>query len=101
MSHQSAAPSSGSNFISLADRTIGCFTSGLPRKSRCLQLGTLYTLVHLYLSPPLVEPSEFHSVDPSTVPHVDAPVPIPTPVFQTSSPVANHNPVNNQLAEIF
>jgi len=45
-------------------------------------------------------------VDPSTVPHVnndldwvDAPVPVPTPVFQTSPPVADHNPINNQLAE--
>jgi len=43
-------------------------------------------------------------VDPSTVPHVDddpdwvnAPIP-PTPVFQTP-PVADHNPVNNRLAE--
>jgi len=51
-----------------------------------------------------VEPSEFHGVDPSTVPHVnddpdwvDAPIP-PTPVFQTP-PVADRNPVNNQLAE--
>jgi len=52
-----------------------------------------------------VEPSEFHGVDPSTVPHVDddpdwvdAPIPVPTPVFQTP-PVADHNPVNNHLAE--
>jgi len=45
-----------------------------------------------------VEPSEFHGVDPSTVPQVDAPIPVPTPVFQTP-PVADRNPVNNQLAE--
>jgi len=52
-----------------------------------------------------VEPSEFHGVDPSTVSHVDddpdwvdAPIPVPTPVFQTP-PVADRNPVNNQLAE--
>ena len=44
-------------------------------------------------------------MDPSTVPHVDddpdwvdAPIPVPTPVFQTL-PIADHNPVNNQLAE--
>jgi len=53
-----------------------------------------------------VEPSEFHGVDPSTVPYVDddpdwvdAPIPVPTPVFQTSPPVADRNPINNQLAE--
>jgi len=53
-----------------------------------------------------VEPSEFHGVDPSTVPHVDndpdwvdAPIPVPTPVFQTSLPVTDRSPVNNQLAE--
>jgi len=52
-----------------------------------------------------VKPSEFHGVDPSTVPHVDddpdwvdAPIPVPTPVFQTP-PVADRSPVNNQLAE--
>jgi len=52
-----------------------------------------------------VEPLEFHGVDSSTVPHVnddldwvDAPIPVPTPVFQTP-PVADHNPINNQLAE--
>jgi len=45
-------------------------------------------------------------VDPSTVPYVNndldwvnAPVSVPTPVFQTSPPVADCNPVNNQLAE--
>jgi len=44
-------------------------------------------------------------VEPSTVPHIDdnpdwvnAPIPVPTPVFQTP-PVADCNPVNNQLAE--
>ena len=44
-------------------------------------------------------------MDPFTVPHVnddpdwvDAPIPVPTPVFQTL-PVADRNPVNNQLAE--
>jgi len=30
---------------------------------------------------------------------VDALIPVPTPVFQTSPPVANRNPVNNQLAK--
>jgi len=52
-----------------------------------------------------VEPSEFHGVDPSTVPHVDdnpnwvdTPIPVLTPVFQTP-PIADRNPVNNQLAE--
>jgi len=52
-----------------------------------------------------VEPSEFHGVDPFTVPHVDnnpdwvnAPIPVSTPVFQTP-PVANCDPINNQLAE--
>jgi len=56
-------------------------------------------------SPLPVEPLEFHGVDPSTVPHVDddpdwvdAPIPVPTPVFQTP-PVADRSPVNNQLAE--
>ena len=54
----------------------------------------------------LVEPLEFHGVDPATIPHVnddpdwvDAPIPVPTSVFQTSSPVADYNSVNNQLAE--
>jgi len=44
-------------------------------------------------------------VEPSTVPHVDddpdwvdAPIPVPTPVFQTP-PVADRSPVNSQLAE--
>jgi len=52
-----------------------------------------------------VEPSEFHGVDPATIPYidddpdwVDAPIPVPTPAFQTP-PVADHNPINNQLAE--
>jgi len=52
-----------------------------------------------------VESSEFHSVDPTTISHinndldwVDAPIPVPTPVFQTL-PVADCNPINNQLAE--
>jgi len=47
-----------------------------------------------------------HGVDPSTVPHVDddpdwvdAPIPILTPAFWTSPPVADHNPINNQLAK--
>ena len=105
MSRQSAAPSSGSNSIPLADRTIGRFTSGLPRRSRCLQSGTPHTPVCPHSSPPLGEPSEFHGVDPATIPHinddpdwVDAPIPIPTPAFQTP-PVADRNPINNQLAE--
>jgi len=52
-----------------------------------------------------VEPSEFHGIDPATIPHidddldwVDAPIPVPTPAFQTP-PVADRNPINNQLAE--
>jgi len=106
MSRQSAAPSSGSNSIPLADQTISRFTSGLPRRFGHLQSGTPHTPVCLH-SPPLPgEPSEFYGVDPSTVPHVDdnpdwvnAPIPVSTPVFQTSPPVADHNPVNNQLAE--
>ena len=105
MSRQSAAPSSGSNSISLADRTIGHFTSGLPRRSRRLQSGTPHTLVHLRSSPPLMEPSEFHRVDSVTIPHindnpdwVDTPIPAPTPTFQTP-PAADRNPINNQLAE--
>ena len=105
MSRQSAAPSSGSNSIPLADRTIGRFTLGLPRRSRCLQSGTPHTLVCPCSSPPLVEPSEFHRVDPTTIPHIDndpdwidAPIPVLTPVFQTP-PVADRNPINNQLAE--
>jgi len=62
--------------------------------------------VHLLLSPPLVDLSEFHNVDPATVSHVnnnldwiDAPIPVPTPVFQTPPPVTDYNPINNQLAE--
>jgi len=98
MSRQSAAPSSGSNSISLADQTIGRFTSGLPRRSRRLQSGTPRTPVRPRSSPPLVEPSEFHGVDSATIPHIDAPIPVPTPAFQTP-PVADHNPINNQLAE--
>jgi len=105
MSRQSAAPSSGSNSIPLADRTISCFTSGLPRRSRRLQSGTPRTPVCPRSSPPLVEPLEFHGVDPATIPHidddpdwVDAPIPVPIPAFQTP-PVANRNPINNQLAE--
>ena len=56
-------------------------------------------------SPPLVEPSEFHRADSATIPHIDdnldwvnAPIPVPTPAFQTP-PVADRNPINNQLAE--
>jgi len=105
MSRQSAAPSSGSNSIPLADRTISHFTSGLPRRSRCLQSGTPRTPVQPHSSPLPVEPLEFHGVDPSTVSHVDddpdwvdAPIPVPTPVFQTP-PVADRSPVNNQLAK--
>jgi len=105
MSRQSVAPSSGSNSISLADQTIGRFTSGLPRRSRRLQSGTPYTLVRPCSSPPLVEPSEFHRVDPTTIPHinndldwVNAPIPVPTPMFQTLL-VADCNSINNQLAE--
>ena len=53
-----------------------------------------------------MEPSEFYDVDPVTVPHVNnnldwinTPIPVPTSVFQTPPPVANHNPVNNQLTK--
>jgi len=88
MSHQSAAPSSRSNSIPLADRTIGRFTSGLPRRSRRLQLGTPRTPVRPCSSPPPVEPSKFHGVNPATIPHinddpdwVNAPIPVPTPAF--------------------
>ena len=105
MSRQSAAPSSGSNSIPLADRTISRFTSGLPRRSRRLQSWTPCTPVRPRLSPLPVESLEFHGVDPSTVPHVDdnpgwvdAPNPVPTPVFRTPL-VADCNPVSNQLAE--
>jgi len=52
-----------------------------------------------------VEPLEFHRVDPATIPYidddldwVDAPIPVPTPVFQTP-PVADCNPINNQLVK--
>ena len=105
MSRQSVAPSSGSNSIPLADQTIGRFTSGLLRRSKCLQSGTPCTPVCPHSSPPLVEPLEFHGVDPATIPHIDddpdwvnAPIPVPTPAFQTP-PVADRNPINNQLAE--
>jgi len=105
MSRQSAAPSSGNNSISLTDQTISHFTSGLLRRSRCLQSGTPRTPVCPCLSPPPVEPLEFHGVDPATIPYidddpdwVDASIPVPTPAFQTP-PVADRNPINNQLAE--
>jgi len=69
-------------------------------------IGDICTPVSPHSSPSLVEPLEFHSVNPTTIPHidndldwVDTPIPIATPVFQTSPPIANHNPVNNQLAE--
>jgi len=105
MSCQSATLSSGSNSIPLANQTISRFTSGLPRRSRRFQSGTLHTPVCPYSSPPLVEPSKFYGVDLATIPHVDnnldwvdAPILVPTSVFQTPS-VADHNPINNQLAE--
>ena len=106
MSHQSTALSSRINSISLADQAIGCFTSGLLRRSRCLHSGTSRTLVCPLLSLLLVNSLEFHNVDPVTVSHVDndpdwvdAPIPASTSVFQTPSPIANHNPFNNHLAE--
>jgi len=99
MSCQSAAPSSGSNSIPLADQTISRFTSGLLRRSRHLQLGIPHTLVHSCSSPLLVKPLEFHRVDPTTISYVNAPISVPTPMFQTPSPVADYNSVNNQLAE--
>jgi len=105
MSRQSAALSSGSNSIPLADQTISRFTSGLPRRSRYLQSGTPRTPACPRSSPPLVEPLEFYDMDPATIPHVDddpdwvdTPISVLTPVFQTL-PVADHNPINNQLAE--
>ena len=105
MSCQSATLSSGSNSIPLANQTISRFTSGLPRRSKRFQSETLHTPVCPYSSPPLVEPLEFYGVDPATIPHVDnnldwvdAPILVPTSVFQTPS-VADHNPINNQLAE--
>ena len=91
--------------ILLANRTIGCFTLDLLRRSRHLQLGTPHTPVHPCSSLSPVEPLEFHRVDPTTIPHidddpewVDASIPVPTPAFQTP-PVADHNPINNQLAK--
>jgi len=68
MSCQSAAPSFRSNSIPLANQTISCFTSGLPRRSRYLQSGTSHTPVRSCSSPPPVEPLEFHSVNPITIP---------------------------------
>jgi len=106
MSCQSVALSSRSNSIPLADRTISQFTSGLPRRSRHLQSGTSCTPVCPHLFSSLVEPSEFHSVDPATISYVnDDPdwvntsIPVPTPVFQTSPPIADHNSIDNQLAK--
>ena len=110
MSYQSIAPSSGSNSISLADQTVGHFTSSFPRRSRCLQSEIPCTLVHSLLFLPLVDSLEFYDVDPIIVPHIDnnpdwvdtpipAPTPAPTPVFQTPPPIADYNPFNNQLAE--
>jgi len=62
--------------------------------------------VCFWLSLPLAELLEFHDVDSVTIPHVDdnpdwvdAPIPVSTPIFQTSSPVTDCNPINNQLAE--
>ena len=99
MSHHSVASSSGSNSIPLADQAISCFTSGL-------QSETPHTPVHSLLSPLLVEPLEFHDVDPATIPYVDndldwvdASIPAPTPTIQTPPLVAGCNPVDNQLAE--
>jgi len=52
-----------------------------------------------------VESLEFHRVDPAIISHIDndpdwvnAPIPVLTPAFHTP-PVADHNPINNQLAE--
>ena len=88
MSRHSAAPSSRSNSIPLADQTISCFTSDLPRRSRCLHLETPRTLVYPLLSSLPVDPLEFHDADPITVPHinndldwVNASIPTPTSVF--------------------
>jgi len=42
-----------------------------------------------------VDPSEFHDMDPITIPHIDnnldwvnAPIPAPISIFQTPSPIA-------------
>jgi len=106
MSCQSAAPSSRSNSIPLADQTISCFTSSLPRRLRHLQLGTSHTLVRPLLSSPPVELLEFHDMDSVTVLYIDddpdwinTPIPVPTSVFQTPPPVTNCNLFNNQLAK--
>ena len=62
--------------------------------------------MHPWLSPPPVESLEFYNVDSITIPYanddlnwVDAPILAPTPIFQTSPPVADQNPFNNKLAE--
>ena len=99
MSHHSVALSSGNNSVPLADWTIGYLMSGL-------HSGAPHTLVCPLLSLLLVDLLEFHSVDPMTIPHIDndpdwvnAPIPVPIPVFQTPSPVVDYNPINNQLAK--
>jgi len=53
-----------------------------------------------------MEPLELHRMNPTTIPYVDddldwvdTPISAPTPVFQTLPPVADYNPINNQLAE--
>jgi len=88
MSRYSAALSSRSNSIPLADQTISRFTSNLPRRSRCLHLGIPHTPVCLLLSSFPVDPLKFHDVDPITVPHinddpdwVNVSIPASTPVF--------------------
>ena len=58
-------------------------------------IGDICTPVSPHSSPSLVEPLEFHSVNPTTIPHIDNDLDwVDTPI-----PIANHNPVNNQLAE--
>jgi len=88
MSCQSAAFSSGSNSIPLANQTIGRSTSGLLRRLRHLYSRVPHTLVCPLLSPLLLDPLEYYDVDPVTTPHIDddpdwvnAPIPVSIPVF--------------------
>ena len=102
MSCHSAVPSFRSNSIPLANQTIVCPTSSLPRRLRCFHSGAPCTLVCPLLSPLSVDSLEFHNMDPVTIPHVnndpdwvDAPIPIPILVFQTLPSATDRNPINN------
>jgi len=61
----------GMNSIPLADQTISRSTSSFPRRSRHLHLGVPCTLVCPLLSLLLIDPSEFHDVDPITISYVN------------------------------